>query len=441
MVLVYAPYITARLQYVMNYVFEEQFGLEYKIINNENEFINSKTEAKIIYSKTNIDNGVYFFSYDLLFENDIKEFDLYSAEVNNTIALFKHDKKDSLGFDVFASIFYLISRYEEYLQKPTDKFGNYDFKNSILHKLNCMHIPVVEQWMEMLKKVLAEKFPALRFKQSSPKFVLSFDVDVAYAYQNRSLIRTAGGLVKKLFSLKLADLKDQIYTLLHIRKDMFNTYEYIFSKIKNTKAIFFFNMGRYAKYDKNPSHKNKAFQKLIKQIHSKNLVELHPSYASNSNYNLISKEKKWLEEIVGEKIISGRQHYLKLEMPATYQQLIANEIQNDFTIGYGSAYGFRAGTCRSFLFFDLKKDEATNLRLFPFAIMEGTLNNVMQLSVDESKKIISDLVNVVCKYEGIFISIWHNSTLSDKDEWKGWRDVFEFMLAEIEKRRLANFFN
>ncbi|HYJ62300.1 MAG TPA: polysaccharide deacetylase family protein, partial [Parafilimonas sp.] len=242
-------------------------------------------------------------------------------------------------------------------------------------------------------------------------------------------------------SLKLADLKDQIYTLLHIRKDMFNTYEYIFSKIKNTKAIFFFNMGRYAKYDKNPSHKNKAFQKLIKQIHSKNLVELHPSYASNSNYNLISKEKKWLEEIVGEKIISGRQHYLKLEMPATYQQLIANEIQNDFTIGYGSAYGFRAGTCRSFLFFDLKKDEATNLRLFPFAIMEGTLNDVMQLSVDESKEIISDLVNVVCKYEGIFISIWHNSTLSDKDGWKGWRDVFEFMLAEIEKRKLANFFN
>ena len=55
---------------------------------------------------------------------------------------------------------------------------------------------------------------------------------------------------------------------------MFDTYEYIFSKIKNKKAIFFFNMGSYANYDKNPSYKNKAFQKLIKQIHENNLVGL-----------------------------------------------------------------------------------------------------------------------------------------------------------------------
>ncbi len=441
MVLIYTPHITSRMQYVMNYVFEEQFGLAYKIINNEYEFINSKTEAKIIYSKKNIGNGAYFFSYDLLFENDIKEFDLYSAEINNSIVLFKHDKKDTLGFDIFASIFYLLSRYEEYLQKPTDKFDNYDFKNSILHKLNCMHIPVVEHWMEMLKKVLAEKYPALRFKQSSPKFVLSFDVDVAYAYQNRSLIRTAGGLIKKLFSLKLPDLKDQVYTLLHVRKDMFDTYEYIFSKIKNTKAIFFFNMGRYAKYDKNPSFKNKKFRALIKLIHEKHFVGLHPSYASNSNYNLIVEEKKWLEEIINEKINSSRQHYLKLKFPHTYNQLIENLIQNDYTIGYHDAYGFRAGTCKLFLFFNLKTNQATNLLLFPFAIMEGTFNDAMKLSIEQSKKILSDLISEVCAYNGIFIPLWHNSTLSDKDGWKGWREVFEFMLAEIEKRKLANFFN
>jgi hypothetical protein len=200
-------------------------------------------------------------------------------------------------------------------------------------------------------------------------------------------------------------------------------------------------MGRYSKYDKNSSHKNKAFQKLIQKVHANNLVGLHPSYASNSNADLIAEEKKWLKEIITDEISSGRQHYLKLKMPVTYQQLIKNGIQNDYTIGYHDTYGFRAGTCKAFLFFNLLKNETTNLRLFPFAIMEGTLNDVMKLSIEESKKIISELISVVCKYEGIFIPLWHNSTLCNKDEWKGWRNVFEFMLTEIEKRKLVNLFN
>jgi hypothetical protein len=425
----------------MHYVFEEQFGLVYKIINDEKEFINNNSSQKIVYSAKHIGNSVYLFSYNLLFENSIHEIDVNSGQINNNIVLFKHNEKDALGFDVFAAIFYLISRYEEYLEKPADKFGNYDFKNSILHKLNCMHFPVVEQWMNMLKKVLAEEFPLLQFKQATAKFALSFDVDVAYAYQNRSVARTIGGILKKIISLKISDLQDQLLTVLHVRKDMFDTYEYIFNKIKNNKAIFFFNMGSYSKYDKNPSHKNKAFQLLIKKIHTNNLIGLHPSYASNSNSNLLSKEKKWLEKIIGEKIIYSRQHYLKLKFPNTYIHLVESKIKNDYTIGYHDAYGFRAGTCRPFLFFNLKTNEVTNLRLFPFAFMEGTLNDVMQLSIEESKKIISDLITAVCAYEGIFIPLWHNSTLSNKDGWRGWREVFEYMLAEIEKRKLVNLFN
>ena len=73
MFLIYTPHITPRIQYIMQYVFEEQLGLKYEIINDENEFINNKADQKIIYSKKNIGDGVYFFSTDLLFENDIKE--------------------------------------------------------------------------------------------------------------------------------------------------------------------------------------------------------------------------------------------------------------------------------------------------------------------------------------------------------------------------------
>lgn len=112
----------------------------------------------------------------------------------------------------------------------------------------------------------------------------------------------------------------------------------------------------------------------------------------------------------------------------------------DYTTGYYYTYGFRAGTCHSFLFFDLVKNESTSLRLFPFAYMDGTLNDVLKMNIEQAKVVISKLVEVVYRYDGIFIPLWHNSTLYDRNGWKGWREVFEHTIHEIKKRDFDNLF-
>jgi hypothetical protein len=38
------------------------------------------------------------------------------------------------------------------------------------------------------------------------------------------------------------------------------------------------------------------------------------------------------------------------------------------------------------------------------------------------------LINETRKVGGIFVSIWHNTSLLDNKEWQEWREVFEFML-------------
>jgi hypothetical protein len=69
--------------------------------------------------------------------------------------------------------------------------------------------------------------------------------------------------------------------------------------------------------------------------------------------------------------------------------------------------------------------------------MEGTLDDVMKLNVQTSKKIMSDLIFEVCKYHGLFIPLWHNSTLTTKER----REIFEYMLDEIERRKMKNLFS
>jgi hypothetical protein len=104
-------------------------------------------------------------------------------------------------------------------------------------------------------------------------------------------------------------------------------------------------------------------------------------------------------------------------------------------MGYYYMFGFRAGTCNSFLFFDLMKNEATNLRLYPFIFMEGTLNDVLKMTVDEAKRTVSKLIDTTSAHHGVFIPLWHNSTLSNVDGWKGWREVFEQMLSELSEKK------
>ncbi len=441
MLFIYTERITDRIQYIMQYVFEERLGIQFFITDKLEQFSAVTGALRIAYATEGIDNALFFFAQPLLFENDIKKIELREGVTDQTTVLFTHDHKAALSFDVFAAIFYLISRYEEYLNDPKDKHGNYNCSNSILVKLKVSHIPVADQWINLLKEVLIKNFPAIKFKKHSPKFGLSFDIDVAYQYKNRSIARTGAGFFKKVLTGSFKELKNQLLVLLNKKEDAFDTYSYIFNTLKNKKAVFFFDMGLYGKFDKNPSFRNKRFRTLIKYISYKAIIGLHPSYASNKNNNLIAIEKNKLEQITNRPISISRQHYLKLKLPYTYNNLLKNNIIEDYTMGYSGDYGFRAGTCHSFLFFDLEKNCVTNLRLYPFAYMDVSLNNYLKLDIDDAKKIVSEVIDVIQKHDGIFIPIWHNSTLCNCNEWKGWREVLEHTIIEIDSRNFENLFD
>ena len=68
------------------------------------------------------------------------------------------------------------------------------------------------------------------------------------------------------------------------------------------------------------------------------------------------------------------------------------------------------------------------LKVFPFALMDTTLNDYLKVTPKQSLGKIRDLRNEVKAVNGVFITLFHNETLSDYLRWKGWKRLYESMI-------------
>ena len=60
------------------------------------------------------------------------------------------------------------------------------------------------------------------------------------------------------------------------------------------------------------------------------------------------KDKEKIENIIGQKLTFGRQHFLRFEVPTTWQIWEDANMEWDSTMGYADKKGFRCGTCYSY---------------------------------------------------------------------------------------------
>ena len=138
--------------------------------------------------------------------------------------------------------------------------------------------------------------------------------------------------------------------------------------------------------------------------------------------------------ITSKQIRKSRQHFLKLHLPTTYRRLLEQNITADYSMGYAGAVGFRAGTSRPFYWYDLEKERSTNLCIHPFQVMDVTLKEYLLLSPEQAKIKISELVQAIQATDGVFCSLWHNSSFSFIENWEGWAAVYEHLLEEVSKK-------
>ena len=428
MILIYTEYITARVTYTMDLVFKTVINTSFELTTSKEVFINSKL-SKIAYTKVNEGFDVFIKSDTLLFETDIKT-NLPTAEKSyvDFPKFYKSNTNDFLGYDIFAMVFYFATRYEEYLNTELDEHQRFKAENSVAHNYNCLQIPFLNLAIAQFADLLKQKFPNLYFKKREFSFLSTIDIDNAFAFANKGFQRNVGGLLKDVASLKFKQVASRIISNLDEEKDPYNTFQIINSLSKETQTAlhYFVLIGDYSAYDKNPHYKNIGFINLLKRLSNEYSIGLHPSYESFIHPEKIVIEKKRLEDIIEKKITSARCHFLRISFPDTYRHFINVGITDDYTMIYASQSGYRTGLCVPYKWFDLQKNESTNLTIHPSTIMEGTLRDYTKYSPEKATEVISQLLNQSKKKGGEFISVWHNDSFVPSQ--KNWIEVYKNLL-------------
>ncbi len=420
MLLIYTHQVTNRVKYTFNLIFKSVLGIDCELTTNADSFKQFEG-AKISYTKKPVGDELFFQSNNLLFETGIKKEAL-------TISFPKNE--NDLFVDFFALAFFLTTRYEEYLPFNGDKYGRFSAKKSLAYKNNFLQKPIVSIWAKKIQKMISEHYPNFIFPEKKYSYTPTIDIDNAYAYLGKSFARTLGGFARAIAKSDWDDFGKRKNVLLKKEKDPYDTYDFQMEihKKYRLKPVYFLLMGDWDTNDKNLPHTNQQMQALIKNISQNAETGIHPSFASNQYSEKIKIEKERLEIIRNSPITKSRQHFLMLRFPQTYQNLVASGITDDYTMGFADEIGFRSGTCTPYKWYDLEKEEETNLTLHPFAVMDGTLNNYLKLSPEKAIEKIKLIVAEIKNVNGEFISIWHNETLGDWRDWKGWKNIYEEMI-------------
>jgi peptidoglycan/xylan/chitin deacetylase (PgdA/CDA1 family) len=140
-------------------------------------------------------------------------------------------------------------------------------------------------------------------------------------------------------------------------------------------------------------------------------VGLHGGYYTYDNLTEMEKEKKRVEAVLNKKILGYRNHYLRMELPRTWNLLVKAGFKYDTTFGFNDAVGFRNGLIHPFQPFDTSSNKKIDLLEIPLNIQDGALFSKYG-NINSAWKIVNDVLEKAEKYGGVITLLWHSNSFN-----------------------------
>ena len=353
---------------------------------------------------------------------------LYGKPCANGSYLQADDGRITIGIDIAGSSFFLLTRYEEIVNKTRDDRERFPAHASLAWQEGFLDRPIVNEYVEILWSCLRQLWPGLKRKSRRFQVMLSHDVDWPLgivAASPMKIIKNAAGdlLYRKSANLLLRRIRS-FYAVSRGNRDadLYNTFDWIMDRSEQMglSSAFYFLCGRTGgEIDGVYELDDPWIKGLLQRIHQRgHEIGLHPSYHTFRDPQQLKREYERLRQVAEEAGIrqeayGGRQHYLRWEAPLTWQIWADAGLSYDSTLSYADHAGFRCGTCYEFPVFNAVTRKPLSLRERPLLVMECTLleKQYMNLDREEAAAYMQMLKRRCQLYQGNFTLLWHNNLL------------------------------
>lgn len=407
--------------------------MAYQLTGNREEF-RHHPGVKFSYGLEIIGDELHFQSHPLLSEDKVTAWPVRVSDWNGLPVFFWVDGPSHWPFDPFALSFYLVSRYEEYLPFGPDVHGRFSHEHSLAFRHHFLDLPLVDLIANKLKETLAARYPDISFPARHFRFIPTFDIDIAYAHLGKGWFRASLAWVKLLLKADFRQMKERFAVMTGKLPDPYDNFR-LHLDLANDCGLalkYFVLLGDFNRYDRNVSHRSSRFRALLQQLSLVAEQGLHPSYRSHLHPEKLAVELNRLGKITGKPVTSSRFHFLRMKFPESFRMLTDAGIRDDYSMGYSTINGFRAGTCTPFYFYDLVREQATKLRIHPFIFMDSAMADHLQYTPEEAEREITALLEKVRVTGGEAIGIWHNYSLAEQGRYKGWQQVLINILKKYQ---------
>ncbi len=397
-------------------------------IRSKEEYLNGSGPS-INYSSNKLKEDEYFLQDSGALYLSVSQFkDPSYRQTENQFQIFPNP--NDAGFDLFAAIFYLLSRAEEYLPFKPDQHGRFPAVESFLYKHHLLSKPIIDEWVFQFIKELEVHFRiAIKIQRTDPAWSIGWDIDQFYKHQYKPLWKQFAGSIRDLLNGHVQSFLERLKIYSRFKLDPFDTIEILRRlQIPKDQLNIFILSGGNSAFDQNHSLGLKPVMNTLKSLKELGQISLHPSYFCLEHESLVAREKKNLEIHTAISINQSRFHFLRFRIPQSYRNLIQNQILTDYSLTYADHFGFRAGTCRPFYWYDLEAECETQLKLISPLAMDRSFLDYLKWDPEQSKQIIGKLFQQVQFYGGHFHLIWHNSSFDFEGEWKHWESTFESLI-------------
>ena len=322
------------------------------------------------------------------------------------------------GLDIFASSFFMLTRWEESVIPKKDRFGRCEESELFVVRHGIYDRPIVNEYIELIRSLLLHLEIPLPNIDRHFTVYLTHDIDdlFRFASLNNFCRNIAGDILHRKSVLTLIrTLKRYFLFRLGRIKDPFDTFDDLMdmSDHHGFKNAFYFKASFSDEYDATYDIQDIRVKKIIDNILIRgHEVGFHPSKNTFHNPKQFEAELQRLKELYPN-IKGGRQHFLLYDIPFSLRVWNDVGLQYDAGLGFAFRAGFRCGICYEYPFFDVYEREQKELVIRPLIVMEGTLfANSEYQTLQSIEDCMKRLAEIVCIYKGDYVFLWHNDNFN-----------------------------